>query len=189
VIPGVIPGVIGRRLRVSERRRYVTVISDRAREADAALKARNLRLLQPDQLASLLGWRRSTGGAGGRTVRISGAALRPLSHRRRRALARRAARIATSTRPAGLWSVARDLGLYGIRVNAIARSLFSTGITAGLPEAYGSPDRVREVGSGDRRESDAQWGSDPARLRPARCSEVGLELGACARQPDSETWS
>jgi NAD(P)-dependent dehydrogenase (short-subunit alcohol dehydrogenase family) len=31
-------------------------------------------------------------------------------------------------------TMARDLGSYGIRVNAIAPSLFSTGITAGIPE-------------------------------------------------------
>ena len=31
-------------------------------------------------------------------------------------------------------TMARDLGSYGIRVNCIAPSLFSTGLTAGIPE-------------------------------------------------------
>ncbi len=35
--------------------------------------------------------------------------------------------------------MARDLGSYGIRVNAIAPSLFDTGITAGLPEEFKGP--------------------------------------------------
>jgi NAD(P)-dependent dehydrogenase (short-subunit alcohol dehydrogenase family) len=33
-------------------------------------------------------------------------------------------------------TMARDLGSYGIRVNAIAPSLFSTGLTAGIPDDY-----------------------------------------------------
>jgi NAD(P)-dependent dehydrogenase (short-subunit alcohol dehydrogenase family) len=33
-------------------------------------------------------------------------------------------------------TMARDLGSYGIRVNAIAPSLFSTGLTAGIPDDF-----------------------------------------------------
>jgi NAD(P)-dependent dehydrogenase (short-subunit alcohol dehydrogenase family) len=33
-------------------------------------------------------------------------------------------------------TMARDLGSLGIRVNAVAPSLFSTGITAGIPEQF-----------------------------------------------------
>ena len=33
-------------------------------------------------------------------------------------------------------TMARDLGSYGIRVNAIAPSLFSTGLTAGIPDEF-----------------------------------------------------
>jgi len=36
-------------------------------------------------------------------------------------------------------TMARDLGSYGIRVNAIAPSLFDTGITSGLPEEFKGP--------------------------------------------------
>jgi NAD(P)-dependent dehydrogenase (short-subunit alcohol dehydrogenase family) len=34
------------------------------------------------------------------------------------------------------FTMARDLGTYGIRVNAIAPSLFATGITAGIPDEF-----------------------------------------------------
>ena len=33
-------------------------------------------------------------------------------------------------------TMARDLGSFGIRVNAVAPSLFDTGITAGIPDDY-----------------------------------------------------
>jgi NAD(P)-dependent dehydrogenase (short-subunit alcohol dehydrogenase family) len=36
------------------------------------------------------------------------------------------------------FTMARDLGSYAVRVNAIAPSLFSTGITAGIPEDFAS---------------------------------------------------
>ncbi len=35
--------------------------------------------------------------------------------------------------------MARDLGQYGIRVNAIAPSLFDTGITKAVPEEFKAP--------------------------------------------------
>ena len=79
-------------------------------------------------------------------------------------------------------TMARDLGSLGIRVVAIAPSLFSTGITAGhprrvrrasltkdaaFPKRMGRPERVRPPRGRHRREPDAQRLHHPPRRRPA----------------------
>ena len=67
-------------------------------------------------------------------------------------------------------TMARDLGSLGIRVVAIAPSLFSTGITKGIPDEFadvltkdaafpkrmGRPEEYAPAGRRDRREPDAQ---------------------------------
>ena len=67
-------------------------------------------------------------------------------------------------------TMARDLGSLGIRVLAIAPSLFATGLTKGIPDeirlgadqgrgvpqAAGQARGVRQAGGGDRRQPDAQ---------------------------------
>ena len=77
-------------------------------------------------------------------------------------------------------TMARDLGSFGIRVNAIAPSLFDTGLVKAapdemkaearrrrrLPEAHGQPRRVRQARRGDHRQPDAQRRHHPPRRRP-----------------------
>ena len=76
--------------------------------------------------------------------------------------------------------MARDLGSFGIRVNAIAPSLFDTGLVEGrpdemkaklvadaaFPKRMGSPDEYA-ARRGDHRQPDAQRRHDPPRRRPA----------------------
>ena len=78
-------------------------------------------------------------------------------------------------------TMARDLGSFGIRVNAIAPSLFDTGLVKAapdemkaearrrrrLPEADGQPRRVRQARRGDHRQPDAQRRHHPPRRRSA----------------------
>ena len=77
-------------------------------------------------------------------------------------------------------TMARDLGTLGIRVLAIAPSLFATGLTEGIPRvrreadqgrrvpaAAGAAGGVREAGNRDRGEPDAQRPVHPARRRAA----------------------
>jgi NAD(P)-dependent dehydrogenase (short-subunit alcohol dehydrogenase family) len=83
-------------------------------------------------------------------------------------------------------TMARDLGSLGIRVLAIAPSLFATGLTEGIPDEFakqitqgrGVPEApwpaggIRQACPGDRREPDAQRPMHPARRRPALRPEV-----------------
>ena len=83
-------------------------------------------------------------------------------------------------------TMARDLGSMGIRVLAIAPSLFATGLTEGIPdefanaahqgrrvpEAAGPAGGVREAGGRDRGERDAQRPVHPPGRRPALRPEV-----------------
>ena len=92
-------------------------------------------------------------------------------------------------------TMARDLGSFGIRVNAIAPSLFDTGIVQGVPDEFkdgahqgrrlpvadGQARRVRQAGRGDHREPDAQRGHDPPRRRPALRAALNVgRLSGCA---------
>ena len=78
-------------------------------------------------------------------------------------------------------TMARDLGSFGIRVNAIAPSLFDTGLVkaapdemkqkliadAAFPKRMGSPDEYAKLAVGDHRQPDAQRRHHPPRRRPA----------------------
>ncbi len=92
-----------------------------------------------------------------------------------------------------VFTMARDLGSLGIRAMAIAPSLFSTGLTKGIPEEFaesadqgcgvpqasGPARGIRQAGRGHRREPDAQRALHPARRRHALRPQVGDR--ACRR--------
>ena len=89
-------------------------------------------------------------------------------------------------------TMARDLGSMGIRVLAIAPSLFLTGLTAmvpdemaatltrdaAFPKRMGRPDRVREAGGGHRGQPDAQRPVHTAGRRTAVRAQVDAPAGA-----------
>ena len=88
-------------------------------------------------------------------------------------------------------TMARDLGSLGIRVLAIAPSLFSTGITEGIPDEFaevltkdaafpkrmGRPDGVRQARRRHRREPDAERLVHPPRRRATLRAEVDRGAG------------
>ena len=88
-------------------------------------------------------------------------------------------------------TMARDLGSLGIRVLAIAPSLFSTGITKGIPDEFAEvltkdaafPKRmgrrrgVRQAGRRHRREPDAQRLLHPPRRRHPLRAQVDAGSG------------
>ena len=89
-------------------------------------------------------------------------------------------------------TMARDLGGVGVRVVAIAPSLFSTGITAGIPddmaaqltrrgvpEAHGPARRVRAARARDRGERNVERQHDPPRRWPAFLAQVEGSLTVC----------
>ena len=80
-----------------------------------------------------------------------------------------------------IFTMARDLGSVGVRVTGIAPSLFSTGLTKGIPDEFaevltkdaafpkrmGRPEEYALARGRDRREPDAERQRDPPRRGPA----------------------
>ena len=83
-------------------------------------------------------------------------------------------------------TMARDLGSLGIRVLAIAPSLFATGLTEGIPDEFasaltkdaafpkrlGKPEEYAKLVARDRGQPDAQRPVPPAGRRPALRPQV-----------------
>ncbi len=100
-------------------------------------------------------------------------------------------------------TMARDLGSLGIRSVAIAPSLFSTGITAGIPDdladqltrdaafpkRMGRPEEYAAPRARDRREPDAERVHDPPRRRSAlRPAVISATRSRRSRRPPRWSW-